>query len=551
MLLRLVSKIMAISFAWFLTIYHYLADGSLPEDCDKKTAQRIRYQAKKWCQSDEGFLLEKGTGRRLLHEGDALEVVKRIHQEGHFGILNTIDKVNKYYVVSGCRELVTAVVHSCETCQFRAQIKAVRSNPGVIMKTPLHPFFMVGVDAVGPLQPTEKGNRYILTAIDHLTRWPMAMCVPDIDEETTAEFFFSAIVKNFGVPQYILSDRGANFISTYVHYFLRQIGCKNIMTTSYRPQVNGMCERLNQSLVQIMSKIARDNEDILQWDKYLDAALMVLRSTVNSSTGYSPGYLLFGYEFRTPAVWVAPKEDFVLGEEMEALKDRVIEIQDKMAKVRRIAREKSDENKIKAKKRYDKRVIYRKSFEVGEKVLLRDATPSTKLSDKWLGPYTVSQVNKNGTYLLVGKNSLRLKYAVNGDRLKLFNNDVKHMVPDVVTTAAAEQFRSWLNTKKNPAFVVDRKLKEEEESSGGVRDMWLNSSLRPPFNHVFCGPDGCCSDRAVFSYCLVLLWLYWKIVWSYTDGLFSTDARNTRVPERLIIYEDPIVPKGIQCQKLS
>ena len=40
-------------------------------------------------------------------------------------------------------------------------------------------------------------------------------------------------------------------------------------------------------------------------------------------------------------------------------------------------------------------------------------------------------------------------------------------------------------------------------------------------------------------------------MWSYTDGLFSTDARNTRVPERLIIYEDPIVPKGIQCQKLS
>ncbi|KAG1180962.1 hypothetical protein G6F36_010218 [Rhizopus arrhizus] len=382
---------MAISFAWFLTIYHYLADGSLPEDCDKKTAQRIRYQAKKWCRSDDGSLLEKGTGRRLLHEGDALEVVKRIHQEGHFGILNTIDKVNKYYVVSECRKLVTAVVHSCEACQFRARIKAVRSNPGVIMKTPLHPFFMVGVDAVGPLQPTEKGNRYILTAVDYLTRWPMAMCVQDIDEETTAEFFFSAIVKNFGVPQYILSDRGANFISSYVHYFLRQIGCKNIMTTSYRPQVNGMCERLNQSLVQTMSKIARDNDDILQWDKYLDAALMVLRSTVNSSTGYSPGYLLFGYELRTPAVWVAPKEDFVLGEEMEALKDRVIEIQDKMAKVRRIAREKSDENKIKAKKRYDKRVIYRKSFEVGEKVLLRDATPSTKLSDKWLGPYTVSQ----------------------------------------------------------------------------------------------------------------------------------------------------------------
>ncbi|KAG1249658.1 hypothetical protein G6F65_019044 [Rhizopus arrhizus] len=133
---------------------------------------------------------------------------KKKLEEDYF--MKATHKVNKYYVVSGCRELVTAVVHSCETCQFRAQIKAVRSNPGVIMKTPLHPFFMVGVDAVGPLQPTEKGNRYILTAIDHLTRWPMAMCVPDIDEETTAEFFFSAIVKNFGVPQYSGSKNCTN-----------------------------------------------------------------------------------------------------------------------------------------------------------------------------------------------------------------------------------------------------------------------------------------------------------------------------------------------------
>ncbi|EIE82989.1 hypothetical protein RO3G_07694 [Rhizopus delemar RA 99-880] len=116
-----------------------------------------------------------------------------------------------------------------------------------------------------------------------------------------------------------------------------------------------------------------------------------------------------------------------------------------MAEVRKIAREKSDENKLKAKK------------------------------------------------------SLRLKHAVNGDRLKLFNNDVKHMVPDVVAAAATEQFRSWLNTKKNPAFLVETQLKEEEESRGGVRDMWLNPSLRPVFNHVFCGSDCCCADR---SYCL-------------------------------------------------
>ncbi|KAG1465346.1 hypothetical protein G6F56_004905 [Rhizopus delemar] len=470
---------MAISFAWFLALYHYLVDGTLPMDCDKKIRQRIQYQAKKWYVSDDGDLLEVGTGRKLLHKGNALEVVTRIHVEGHFGVLNTLEKVNRYYVLAEGRELVNTVVKSCETCQFRARIKAVRSNPGVVMKTPRHPFFMVGVDAVGPLNTTRKGNRYMLTGVDYLTRWPMAVAVPDINEETTVEFFYHEIVKNYGVPQYILSDRGANFISTYVHYFLRQIGCRNVMTTSYRPQVNGMCERLNQSLVQTIAKISRKEESGDQWDKFVDVALMVLRSTANVSTGFTPGYLLFGYEFRTPAVWEAPREDFVEGEEELALRDRVAVIQNKIEEVRRIAREKSDESKAKAKVRYDRRVVDRKRFEVGEQVLMKDNTPASKFADKWLGPYEVLRVNQNGTYHLTGKNSQKLKYAVNGDRLKVFDRSVTHLVPEVMTEAAQQQFRSWVDSRKNPAFLGMVKVITEEETRGGVRDKLGNSSLRP------------------------------------------------------------------------
>lgn len=311
-----------ISFPWFLSLFYYLSDGTFPKDVTENVKRRIIYRCKQLILADDGRVLEQKTGRELLHEGNAYQKIKEVHAEGHRGIANTLKKVSLFYLVHGGREIVSAVVKSCESCQFRARVKVIRQNPGVVFKTPRHPWFMIGVDAIGPLAVTDKNNRYILTGIDYLTRYPVAMAVPDITEITTADFLWS-VVRDFGVPQYCLSDRGSNFISTYIHEFLKQIGCKKIMTTSRRAQVNGMCEKLNDSIVSIMAKIARDENNIANWDLFIDAALMVLRSTPNASTGYSPSYLLFGYEFRTPAVWVAPRIDFIVGEEEEELKERI------------------------------------------------------------------------------------------------------------------------------------------------------------------------------------------------------------------------------------
>lgn len=442
-----------ISFPWFLALSYYLTNGSFPKEVTRDMVRKIRYRARLLVVAEDGRLLEKKTGRELLHKGNAYQKVLDIHNEGHLGINNTLAKVTKYYYLQGGRELVISVVKACESCQFRARVSNIRTSPGVIFKTTRDPFVLLGIDAVGPLQVTDKGNRYILTGIDYLTRWPVAVAVPDINEVTTGEFLFS-IVKDWGVPNYILSDRGQNFISTYVHEFLKRLGCKNIMTTSYRPQCNGMCERLNHSLVSILAKIARDEQSIDQWDRYVDPALMVIRTTKNTSTGFSPSFLMFGYEMRTPAVWVAPRLDFVIGEE-EEVKDRVLVVEEKLAEIREIARLRSDERKKLVKQRYDGRVVFRKNFEVGDSVLLKDVVPKTKFSDKWLGPFTVLRVNKNGTYHLTGKNSVRLKHAVNGDLLKAFNKEVEHMIPEVGVSKAAEQYQSWLNSKVNSFNFVD------------------------------------------------------------------------------------------------
>ena len=430
-------------YPWFLAIYYYLFDGTYPQDSTKIIQQRIRRQSQKYY-IEQDQLREHETNRLVLHEANEEPILLQVHNESHFGIKKMISIIRNNFVCSNIDEKVKRIVKECQSCQFRARKKFKRNNPMQIVHTPHHPFRLVGCDAVGPMEATKAGNRYILTAVDHLTRWPIALAVPNINEETTIDFLFNQIVVPYGVPKFLLTDRGSNFVSEFTTTFLSRIGCRNVPTTAYRPQSNGLCERLNQTLVSTLAKICRENEDRYEWDRYINKALLVLRSVKNESTGYSPALLLYGYEMATPATWAAPLLGFAEGEYENAVVDRVKLVEEKLEAIRQDARSVSDEQKQKAKIAYDKTVTETKGFKLGDEVLLRDMTPSHKLADRWLGPFVIIKLNRNGTYYLQGKtNKVKLKAAVNGDMLTSFHAASKNLIPEI--SASHQVFRSWVS----------------------------------------------------------------------------------------------------------
>ncbi|KAI8574962.1 hypothetical protein K450DRAFT_276045 [Umbelopsis ramanniana AG] len=91
-----------------------------------------------------------------------------------------------------------------------------------------------------------------------------------------------------------------------VSSFLRRLECRHLTTTAYRPQTNGLVERMNQTVVQAFNKIVRDKDDKLNWDKNLNAALLAIRTTQNDTTNFSPAMMLYGVEMRTPSTWPPP-----------------------------------------------------------------------------------------------------------------------------------------------------------------------------------------------------------------------------------------------------
>ena len=158
---------------------------------------------------------------------------------------------------------------SCDICQ--------RTTPkGKTMRVPLGklpvidtPFKRVSFDLVGPIFPaSQRGYRYILTAVDHASRYPEAVPLKNIDTETAAEAMVD-MFSRVGVPQEVLHDLGTQFVSEVMREVSRLLSIKQLTSTPYHPICNGLVERFNGTMKQILKRLCA--EEPRDWDRYINA----------------------------------------------------------------------------------------------------------------------------------------------------------------------------------------------------------------------------------------------------------------------------------------
>ena len=159
-------------------------------------------------------------------------------------------------------------------------------------------FDRVAVDLVGPIAPvTEKGNRYILTLLDYATRYPEAVPLKGIETERVAEALVS-MFSRVGVPREILTDLGTQFTSGLMKEVSRLLSMKQLTTTPYHPQSNGLVKKFNGRLKTMLKKMSAERPK--DWDRYIDAMLFAYREARQESMGFSPFELLYGRTVRGP-----------------------------------------------------------------------------------------------------------------------------------------------------------------------------------------------------------------------------------------------------------
>ena len=127
---------------------------------------------------------------------------------------------------------------------------------------------------------------------EYLTKWPCAFAMSDQKADTITQILVEEIFLQYGPPKILLSDRGSNFMSKIVAEINDMWQIKRCFTTPYHPQTDGMVERFNRTLAQMLSNYVDRNQK--NWDVFLPYVIFAYRTNVHSSTLETPFYLMYG-----------------------------------------------------------------------------------------------------------------------------------------------------------------------------------------------------------------------------------------------------------------
>ena len=218
-----------------------------------------------------------------------------IHGLGHPGVERTRQTMCSKFVWPSIREDSSRWARECLACQ-QAKVTRHVTPPIGAFEVPNKRFDHLNMDIV--TLPFSNGYKYLLTAVDRFTRWPIAIPMSDMTAESVVDAFSHGWVQHFGIPSTITTDRGAQFSSDLFRQLNRLWGIKLIMTTPYHPEANGLVERMHRRLKEALIALGAESSD--QWFWRLPCVLLAIRTTMKPDVGASPADLVFGEGLAVP-----------------------------------------------------------------------------------------------------------------------------------------------------------------------------------------------------------------------------------------------------------
>nr|GEX97869.1 reverse transcriptase domain-containing protein [Tanacetum cinerariifolium] len=262
------------------------------------------------------------------------------------------------------------LVKSCDSCQRQGKISQRDEMPQNVIQV-CEIFDVWGIDFMGPFS-SSRGNRYILVAVDYLSKWVEAKELPTNDARVVVKFLKSLFAL-FETPRAIISNRGTHFCNDKFAKVMSKYGVIHRLSTAYHLQTSGQVEVSNRGLKHILERTVRENQH--------------------------------------KAYWALKHVNFDLKTAGDHRKLQLNELRDQ-------AYDNSLIYKEKTKKIHDSKIKNR-IFNVGDRVLLFNSCLkifSKKLKTHWSGPFTITNVFPYGTVELSQPDGPNFK--VNGHRVK-------------------------------------------------------------------------------------------------------------------------------------
>ncbi|KAG7556883.1 Integrase catalytic core [Arabidopsis suecica] len=415
-------------FPWYADIVNYLICGEIPKYLDA-------YQKKKFFRDinhyywDEPYLYKKGTDglfRRCIAEEEVQGVLEHCHGSaygGHFATFKTIQKVLQagLWWPSMFKDAY-GFIDKCDPCQRMGNITRRNEMPqNPILEVEV--FDVWGIDFMGPFNPASYGNKYILVAVDYVSKWVEAIASPTNDHKVVLKLFKSIIFPRFGIPKAVISDGGSHFINKVFESLLKKHGVKHKVATPYHPQTSGQVEVSNRQIKAILARVVGVSKR--DWSAKLDDTLWAYRTAFKTPIGRTPFQMLYGKSCHLPveveykAIWATKLLNLDI---KDAQEKRSVDLHE-LEEIRLEAYESSKVYKERTKAFHDKKIAP-KDFKAGDQVLLFNSRLKLfpgKLKSRWSGPFTIKEVLPFGAVSLFTKDGSEFK--VNGQRLKKYLAD--------------------------------------------------------------------------------------------------------------------------------
>ncbi|XP_018487321.1 uncharacterized protein LOC108857805 [Raphanus sativus] len=409
---------------WYADFVNYLVTGKEPLRLEGYSKKKFYKELKRYYW-DEPFLFilcKDHLYRRTVAEEEVDGILQQCHGSsygGHFATFKTVAKVLQAgfwwpHMFKDTQEFISR----CDSCQRRGNItkkNEMPQNPILVVEV----FDVWGIDFMGPF-PSSYGNKYILVAVDYVSKWVEAVASPTNDSREVLKMFKSIIFPRFGVPRVVISDGGSHFINKLFENLLKKNGVKHKVATPYHPQTSGQVEISNREIKGILEKIVGAKRK--DWSDKLDDALWTYRTAYKTPLGTIPFNLVYGKACHLPveleykALWAVKLLNF----DIKSAKEKRLFQLHELDEIRMDAFENSRIYKERTKAFHDKNILKRE-LRADDQILLYNSRLKLfpgKLKSRWSELFKIKKIKPYGVVVLWDKNGG--EFTVNGQRVKLY-----------------------------------------------------------------------------------------------------------------------------------
>ncbi len=334
------------------------------------------------------------------------DAVHRAHGSllsGHGGIEKTKRRLLACYYWPNMQQDIKEALIACPRCQMT---KTAKQNSEKLHPLPQcsSPNQRLHMDLFGPLKTPNRSKAYIMCMTDAFTKYVEVACVPDKLANTISQVIFDSWICRYGIPLEIVTDGGKEFCNKVTADLYERLRITHSVTSPAHPQCNAQAEVANKHFQKYLARMCEN--DTLHWEHLLPPMAFAYNTSVHTTTGLSPAFLLYGYNPVLPGLVPPSLDESDNNNRLQGLqraRDAAHEHSTRMANQYKVAHDKNSVPVV---------------LSPGQQVLVDVRlfpNCNKKLANKYEGPYFVYKVHPKGVIDILKDNKI---HRVNVDRVK-------------------------------------------------------------------------------------------------------------------------------------